>query len=142
MVDGVDQGFLDSGDRIIPEAFRFRPVGMLDDRLLEMIPRDEVDRLAQDDGQRAAKLLLVEAIAAGAVGKPHDVDLGCGKEAVRRFVEEQQPDVLGKARLGRTADDVQAPAQRFGRKPRFPREVAAHVPQKPPKQPIGQVLRR
>ena len=137
MVDGVDQGFLDGGDGIVPESLRFRPVGMLDDGLLEIIPRDEVYGLAQDDGQRAAKLLLVEAIAAGAVGKPHDVDLGGGKEAVRRLVEEQQPDVLGKARLGRPADDVQAPAQRFDRKPSFPREVAAHVPQKPLEQPIG-----
>ena len=61
---------------------------------------------------------------------------------MRRLVEEQQADVLGKAHLGRPADDVEAPGQRFGRKLRLLRQFAAHVPQKLLDQQIGQVRQR
>ena len=101
----------------------------------EVVAADEVDRLAEDDGQGTTKLLLFEAVAAGTLRKPHDVDLGCRKEPVRRVVEEQQADVLRKARLRRPADDIHAPAQRLRRKPCFQRKVAAHGPQKLLNQP-------
>ena len=63
-------------------------MGMLDHGFLEVVPRDEVDGFAQDDSQRASQLLLFEAIATGAIGKPHDVDLSCGKETMRLAIEE------------------------------------------------------
>ena len=97
---------------------------------LEVVPAYEVDRLAKDDCQGTTELLLLEAVAAGTIRKPHDIDLRCRKEAGRRLVEEQEPDVLGKARFRRPADDIHALAQGLGRKPRFQREVAAHVTKK------------
>ena len=99
------------------------------------MPGYEGDRLPKDDPQRTAKLLFLEAIAAGTVGEPDDIDLCCGKEAMRRLVEEQQPDVLREARLRRPADDIHAPAQCLRRNPGFCREVTAHVAKKLLNQP-------
>ena len=142
MVDRVDQGFLESREGEIPESLGFRLMWMLDHDFLEVIPGDEVDRLAQDDRQGAAKLLLLKAVATGTIRKPHDIDLGCRKEAVRCLVEEQQPDIFGKARLRRPADDAHAPAQGLGRKPCFQHEIAAHITKKLFDQPRREIIQR
>ncbi len=67
---------------------------------------DVAHRIAQDRGQRPAKLFLLEDVAAGTVREPDHIDLRHGKELVRAVVEEQQANVLGKRSLHWAADNV------------------------------------
>ena len=115
MVDGVHQCLFDGTNRKIPESLGLRLVGILDDGFLQVVPLNVPDRLAENDGQRPAELLLLELIAARPIGKPHDIDLGGRKKPVWPLIEEQQTDVLRKHRLGRAADDIQALAQVLNR---------------------------
>jgi hypothetical protein len=43
MIDRIDHGFLDGGLGEIPEPLRLRPLRMLDDRFLDVVPLDEID---------------------------------------------------------------------------------------------------
>ena len=62
------------------KPFGLRPVGILDDNFLQVVPLNVTDRLTENDGQRPAELLLLKLIAARPIGKPHDVDLGGRKK--------------------------------------------------------------
>ena len=111
MVDGVDHRFFNGADREIPGSLGLRLVGILDHGFFQVVTFDVADRLAENDGQRPAKLFLLELIAARPIGKPDHINLGGRKKPVWPLVEEQQTYVLGKHRLGGAADDIQALAQ-------------------------------
>ena len=61
---------------------------------------------------------------------------------MRCLVEEQEPHILGTARLRPPADDIHAPAQGLGRKPSFHREVAADIAKKLLNQAPREIVQR
>jgi hypothetical protein len=89
MIDGVGKGFLEGFVGEVEKALSLRPHGMLDHAFAEKAGLDECQCLAQRTVERTTEDFLLEAIAAGTVGKIDDIDLGLGEEPMRLLVEEE-----------------------------------------------------
>ncbi len=113
MIYRIHHGLLDGRQREIPKAFGFGAVRVLDHHLGQVIAPDVVHRIAGDAPQRAAKLLLLKAVATRPIREIHYVDLRGREEALRVLVEKQQAHILGKRPLRRPTDHAHAPSQGF-----------------------------
>ena len=141
MVDGVAESLFDGRHREVPEPLGFGLVGVLDDRLLQVVALDIPRRIAQYRRQRPTKLLLFEIVAAWAVRKPDHIDLRRREVLVRVVVEEQQANVLGEEGFRGASDDVHASSENLHRKfGYFLQEVAADILQVLLNQPQREVV--
>ena len=131
MIDRIDHRLLNRGMGKIPEPLGLRPIGVLDDCLLKVVALNVINRITGNACQRPLKDLLLEAVTACTLGEPDHIDLSSGKEPVRRFIEEQQTDVLRESGFRRAAYDIHLAPKCFHRKMvDVLRQIAAYLAQK------------
>ena len=88
-------------NRKIPASLGLRLVGILDGKFLQVVPLNVTDCLAENDGQRAAELLLLKLITARPIGNPNDINLGGWKNVVRPVIEKLQAYILWRLNTSR-----------------------------------------
>ena len=130
VIDGVHHRLLDRRLREIPKPLCLGAICVLEDNLFLVIANDVINSVARDARQRPPELLLLKTIAARAIGEVHHIDLRDREKALRRLVEEQQPDILRHRRFGRPAHHIQLATERLnGQIRRALRQRAAHLAQ-------------
>ena len=143
MIDRIHHRLLDGSIGEIPETLRLWPIGMLEDRLLEIIPLDEAQSIPRDLAERPLEFLLLKAISSLSLGEPDHIDLSDREESFRMLVEEEKPHILGQRSLARSSNDIHLTTEILhGQISRHLGQLTPHIAQELPYQTRREITDR